>query len=78
LLKEAARLSGVPRLGSVPVQLSHRDFLLPPANGGLAATESSKTTAIGEFRTLRTKLVARAQAGGTNTDEDVFETLKKK
>ncbi len=30
-----------------------------------------------EFRTLRSKLVARAQAGGINTDEDVFEALKK-
>jgi predicted transcriptional regulator len=30
-----------------------------------------------EFRTLRTKLVARAQAGGINTDEDVFAALKK-
>jgi predicted transcriptional regulator len=30
-----------------------------------------------EFHTLRTKLVARAQAGGINTDEDVFEAVKK-
>jgi hypothetical protein len=33
---------------------------------------------VAEFRSLRTKLVARAQAGGINTDEDVFEALKKK
>jgi hypothetical protein len=33
---------------------------------------------VAEFRTLRTKLVARAQAGGINTNEDVFEALKKK
>jgi len=32
---------------------------------------------VAEFRTLRTKLVARALAGGINTDEDVFEALKK-
>jgi hypothetical protein len=32
---------------------------------------------VAEFRTLRTKLVARARAGGINTDEDVFEALKK-
>ena len=32
---------------------------------------------VAEFRTLRTKLVARAQAGGINTDEDVFDVLKK-
>lgn len=32
---------------------------------------------IAEFRTPRTKLVGRAQASGINTDEDVFEALKK-
>jgi hypothetical protein len=31
-----------------------------------------------EFRRLRTKLVARAQGGGINIDEDVFGVLKKK
>ena len=31
-----------------------------------------------EFLSMRTKLVARAQAGGINTDEDVFEALEKK
>lgn len=30
-----------------------------------------------EFRALRTRLVARAQAGGINTDEDVFEVLNR-
>jgi len=29
-----------------------------------------------EFRSLRTKLVAPAQVGGINTDEEVFEALK--
>jgi len=33
---------------------------------------------VSEFRTLRTRLVARAQAGGINTDEDVFEVLRKR
>lgn len=33
---------------------------------------------VSEFRTLRTRLVARAQANGINTDEDVFEVLQKK
>ena len=33
---------------------------------------------VAEFRTLRTGLVARAQAGGINTDEDVFDVLRKK
>ena len=33
---------------------------------------------VAEFRTLRTKLVARAQAGGINTDEEVFDVLKRK
>jgi len=32
---------------------------------------------VAEFQMLRTKLVARAQAGGINTDEEVFETLEK-
>ncbi len=31
-----------------------------------------------EFRTLRTRLVARAQAGGINTDDDVFDVLRKR
>jgi len=33
---------------------------------------------VAEFRTLRSRLVARAQAGGIITDEDVFEVLQKK
>ena len=33
---------------------------------------------VAEFRTLRTRLVVRAQAGGVNTDDDVFEVLQKK
>jgi predicted transcriptional regulator len=33
---------------------------------------------VAEFRTLRSRLVARAQAGGINTDDDVFEVLQKK
>jgi len=31
-----------------------------------------------EFRGLRTRLVARAQADGINTDDDVFEILQNK
>jgi predicted transcriptional regulator len=33
---------------------------------------------VAEFRTLRSRFVARAQAGGINTDDDVFEVLQKK
>jgi hypothetical protein len=33
---------------------------------------------VAAFRTLRSRLVARAQAGGINTDDDVFEVLQKK
>jgi predicted transcriptional regulator len=33
---------------------------------------------VAEFRTLRTRLVARARAEGINTDDDVFERLQKK
>ena len=31
-----------------------------------------------ELRTLRSRVVARAQAAGIDTDDDVFEVLKKK
>jgi predicted transcriptional regulator len=31
---------------------------------------------VAEFRTLRTKLVAHAQASGIHTDDDVFEALQ--
>ncbi|HMI37321.1 MAG TPA: ribbon-helix-helix protein, CopG family [Steroidobacteraceae bacterium] len=33
---------------------------------------------VAEFRSLRSRLVARAQAGGINTDEDVFDALRKR
>jgi predicted transcriptional regulator len=33
---------------------------------------------VAEFRTLRSRLVACAQAAGINTDDDVFEVLQKK
>jgi predicted transcriptional regulator len=33
---------------------------------------------VSEFRTLRTRLVARAQANGINTDDDVFDVLQKR
>jgi len=33
---------------------------------------------VAEFRTLQTRLIARAQAGGINTDEEVFEAQKSK
>jgi predicted transcriptional regulator len=33
---------------------------------------------VAEFRSLRSRLVARAQAGGINTDDDVFDALRKR
>jgi predicted transcriptional regulator len=33
---------------------------------------------VAEFRALRSRLVTRAQTGGINTDDDVFEVLQKK
>lgn len=33
---------------------------------------------VSEFRTLRTRLVARAQASGIHTDDDVFDALRKR
>ncbi len=33
---------------------------------------------VAEFRSLRSRRVARAQAGGINTDDDVFDALRKR
>jgi len=33
---------------------------------------------VSEFRTLRSRLVARAQASGVHTDDDVFDVLRKR
>ena len=57
---------------------SARALLWESPKSDLAREALKRYLRVAEFRTLRTKLVARAQAGGINTDEDVFEVLKKK
>ena len=58
--------------------LERQSSALGISKSDLAREALKRYLRVAEFRTLRTKLVARAQAGGTNTDEDVFEVLKKK
>ncbi len=58
--------------------LSARAPLLEFPKSDLAREALKRYLRVAEFRTLRTKLVARAQAGGINTDEEVFEALKSK
>ncbi len=58
--------------------LERQSAALGISKSDLAREALKRYLRVAEFRTLRTRLVARAQAGGVNTDEDVFETLKKK
>jgi predicted transcriptional regulator len=58
--------------------LERQSALLGISKSDLVREALKRYLRVAEFRTLRTKLVARAQAGGINTDEDVFEVLKKK
>src|SRR5208283_4016276 len=57
--------------------LERQSTALGISKSDLAREALKRYLKVAEFRTLRTKLVARAQAGGINTDEDVFEILKK-
>jgi predicted transcriptional regulator len=58
--------------------LERQSAALGISKSDLAREALKRYLRVAEFRTLRTKLVARAQVGGINTDEDVFEALKKK
>ena len=58
--------------------LERQSAALGIAKIDLAREALKRYLRVAEFRTLRTKLVARAQASGINTDDDVFEVLKKK
>ena len=58
--------------------LERQSTALGISKSDLAREALKRYLRVAEFRTLRTELVARAQAGGINTDEDVFEVLKKK
>ena len=57
--------------------LEHQSTALGISKSDLAREALKRYLRVTEFRTLRARLVARAQAGGINTDEDVFEVLKK-
>jgi predicted transcriptional regulator len=52
--------------------LERQSSALGISKSDLAREALKRYLRVAEFRTLRTKLVARAQAGGINTDEDVF------
>jgi predicted transcriptional regulator len=58
--------------------LERQSAALGISKSDLAREALKRYLRVGEFRTLRTRLVARAQARGINTDDDVFEVLKKK
>ena len=58
--------------------LERQSAALGISKSDLAREALRRYLRVAEFRTLRTRLVARAQAGGINTDDDVFETLQKK
>jgi predicted transcriptional regulator len=57
--------------------LERQSTALGISKSDLAREALKRYLRVTEFRTLRARLVARAQAGGINTDEDVFEILKK-
>ena len=57
--------------------LERQSAALGLSKSDLAREALKRYLRVAEFRSLRVKLVARAQASGINTDEDVFEALKK-
>ncbi len=56
--------------------LERQSAALGVSKSDLAREALRRYLQVSEFRALRTKLVARAQAAGIHTDEDVFEALK--
>jgi predicted transcriptional regulator len=58
--------------------LERQSTALGISNSDLALEALKHYLRVAEYQTLRTKLVAHAQAGGINTDEDVFEAVKKR
>ena len=66
---------------SVPDELDQamesQSAALGISKSDLAREALKRYLRVAEFRSMRTRLVARAQATGINTDEDVFEVLKK-
>lgn len=58
--------------------LERQSAALGVSKSDLAREALRRYLRVAEFRALRTRLVARAQAAGINTDDDVFEALQKK
>jgi predicted transcriptional regulator len=58
--------------------LERQSAALGISKSDLAREALRRYLRVAEFRTLRSRLVARAQAEGINTDADVFEVLQKK
>lgn len=58
--------------------LQRQSTALGISKSDLAREALKRYLRVTEFRSMRARLVARAQASGINTDEDVFEVLKKK
>jgi predicted transcriptional regulator len=58
--------------------LERQSAALGISKSDLAREALKRYLRVAEFRTLRARLVARAQADGINTDDDVFEVLQKK
>ena len=58
--------------------LERQSAALGISKSDLAREALKRYLRVAEFRTLRSRLVVRAQAAGINTDDDVFEVLQKK
>ena len=58
--------------------LERQSAALAISKSDLAREALKRYLRVGEFRNLRTRLIARAQANGINTDEDVFDLLQTK
>jgi predicted transcriptional regulator len=58
--------------------LERQSAALGISKSDLAREALKRYLRVAEFRTLRSRLVVRAQARGINTDDDVFEVLQKK
>ncbi len=56
--------------------LERQSAALGISKSDLAREALKRYLGVAEFRALRAKLVAHAQAGGIHTDDDVFEALQ--
>ncbi len=58
--------------------LERESAALGISKSDLAREALKRYLQVAEFRTLRKRMVARAQASGVNTDDDVFDVLQKR